>query len=84
MLSLKERLFSRRCILCPFRDWEEKENDIIFAFAESVSVCFNLHSVESIPVGICCQIDVVLTSMRLNDVASTLIRRHFYVISQLG
>ena len=36
------------------------------------------------PVGIWCRNDVVLTSMRRNHVASTLIRRHFYVMCPLG
>ena len=35
-------------------------------------------------VGIWCQNDVVSTSMRHNHVASTLIRRHFYVMCPLG
>ena len=39
---------------------------------------------SSNPVGIGCQTDVVLTSMRRNYVASTLIRRHFYVMCLLG
>ena len=34
--------------------------------------------------GIWCQNDVVSTSMRRNHVASTLIRRHFYVMCPLG
>ena len=37
-----------------------------------------------VPVGIWCQNDVVSTSMRRDDVASTLIRRHFYVMCPLG
>ena len=36
------------------------------------------------PVGIWCQNDVVLTSMRRNHVASTLIRRHFRTKCPLG
>ena len=36
------------------------------------------------PVGIWCQNDVVTTSMRRHHVASTLIRRHFYVMCPLG
>ena len=36
------------------------------------------------PVGIWCQNDVVSTSMRRHHVASTLIRRHFYVMCPLG
>ena len=36
------------------------------------------------PVDIWCPNDVVSTSMRRNHVASTLIRRHFYVICPLG
>ena len=35
-------------------------------------------------VGICCQNDAVLTSMRRDDVASTFIRRHFHVMYPLG
>ena len=36
-----------------------------------------------VPAGIWCQNDVILTSMRRNHVASTLIRRHFYVMCPL-
>ena len=36
------------------------------------------------PAGIRCQNDVVLTSMRHHHVASTLIRRHFYIMCPLG
>ena len=36
------------------------------------------------PVGIGCQNDVVLTSMRRNHIASTSVRRHFYVMCPLG
>ena len=36
------------------------------------------------PMGIWCQNDVVSTSMRRNHVASTLIRRQFYVMRPLG
>ena len=36
------------------------------------------------PAGIWCQNDVVLTSMRRDDVASTLIRRHFHTKCPLG
>ena len=36
------------------------------------------------PVGIWCQNDVVSTSMQHHHVASTLIRRHFYVMCPLG
>ena len=36
------------------------------------------------PAGIWCQNDVVLTSMRRDDVASTLFRRHFHTKCQLG
>ena len=36
------------------------------------------------PAGICCQNDVVSTSMRRNHVASTLIRRHFRTKCPLG
>ena len=36
------------------------------------------------PVGIWCQNDVISTSMRRNHVASTLIRRHLYVMCPLG
>ena len=39
---------------------------------------------EEYPAGIWCQNDVVSTSMRRDHVASTLIRRHFYVICPLG
>ena len=39
---------------------------------------------QSFPVCIWCQNDAVLTSMRRNYVASTLIRRHFYVMCSLG
>ena len=35
-------------------------------------------------VGVWCQIDVVSTSMRRNHVASTLIRRHFYIMCPLA
>ena len=38
----------------------------------------------NIPAGIWCQNDVVLTSMRRYDVASTLIRRHFHTKCPLG
>ena len=38
----------------------------------------------TIPVGICYQNDVILTSMRRSYVASTLIRRHFYAMCPLG
>ena len=38
----------------------------------------------SIPVGIWCQNDVVLTSMRRDDVASTSIQRHFDTKCPLG
>ena len=36
------------------------------------------------PVDIWCQNNVVSTSLRRNNVASTLIRRHFYVMCPLG
>ena len=36
------------------------------------------------PVGKWCQNDIVSTSMRRHDVASTLIGRHFYVMFPLG
>ena len=41
-------------------------------------------NVTSYPVGIWCQNDVVLTSMRRDHVGSTLTRRHFYVMCPLG
>ena len=40
--------------------------------------------VQSVPVGIWYQNDVVKTPMRRHHVASTLIRRHFYVICPVG
>ena len=39
---------------------------------------------ELFPVGIWCQNDVVLSSMRRNHVASTITRRHFYVMCPLN
>ena len=36
------------------------------------------------PVGLWCQNDVVSTSMRRHHVASTLTRRHYYVMCPLG
>ena len=56
---------------------------------------FHVHSIISkiffyyfhhiaFPAGIWCQNDVVLTSMRRDDVASTLIRRNFFVMCPLG
>ena len=39
---------------------------------------------SNLAVDIWCQNDVVSTSMRRNHVASTLIRRHFYVMCPLG
>ena len=40
--------------------------------------------VQTITAGIWCENDVVLTSMRRDDVASTLIRRHFLTKCPLG
>ena len=42
------------------------------------------HKVVSIPVGKLWQKDVVLMSMRRDDVASTFMRRHFYAMCPLG
>ena len=41
------------------------------------------NKINTVPVGIWCQNDVIATLMRRDDVASTLIGRHFYVICQL-
>ena len=40
--------------------------------------------IRNIPAGIWCHNDVILTSMRRDDVASTLIRRHFHTKCPLG
>ena len=54
----------------------------------SVSDIFGVHNVTTVikvnPEGIWCQNDVILTSMRRDDVASTLIRRHFGTKCPLG
>ena len=39
---------------------------------------------DSLPMGIWCQNDIVSMSMRCNHIASTLIRRHFYVMRLLS
>ena len=47
-------------------------------------IFYDIHGIMLIPAGIWCQNDVVLTSMRRDDVASTLIRRHFHTKCPLG
>ena len=57
------------------------------AVTEICDLCFQSNSSRNTtthPAGIWCQNDVVLTSMRRDDVASTLIRRHFHTKCPLG
>ena len=62
----------------------QKQKIIHSTFIIVLKYCFCYKLVTVIPVGIWCQNDVVITSMRRDDVASTFIRRHFYVECPLG
>ena len=59
---------------------KDVEDTLISFFFSDVVV----DSKGSYPAGIWCKNDVVLTSMRRDDVASTLIRRHFRTKCPLG
>ena len=50
----------------------------------TITIVGYLHRKGACPVGIWCQNDVVLTSMRRDDVASTSIQRHFDTKCPLG